>query len=211
MHDTSLYSGKHFAEVYGRPGLTVVDIGGQDVNGSLKDFFKNMNYICVDIAPHPSVDVVVEPGKPLPFETGSVDLIVSTSCFEHDPCFWITFKEMCRITKLDGFIYISAPGNGAYHKHPGDNWRFYPDAGQALAYWSSYTYENVPVYSVKLKETFYIYPKDDKWKDFVCVFQRTDEKQTDIVLSESLKNEMTPLKITLINNGFTIETEINTC
>jgi len=211
MHDTSLHSGKYFAEVYGKPGSTVVDIGGLDVNGSLKQFFKNMNYICVDIAPHPSVDVVVEPGKPLPFESGSIDLIVSTSCFEHDPCFWITFKEMCRITKPDGYIYISAPGNGKYHKHPGDNWRFYPDAGQALAYWSSYKFENSPIFSVKLKETFYIYPKDDKWKDFICVFQRTDEKQTEIVVSESLKNEMTPLKSMLINNGFTVETEINTC
>ena len=199
MHDTSLYSGKYFAEVYGSPGLTVVDIGGQDVNGSLKEYFNGMNYICVDITPHPSVDIVIEPGKKLPFETGTVDLIVSTSCFEHDPCFWITFKEMCRILKPDGYIYINAPGNGEYHKHPGDNWRFYPDAGQALAYWSSYQMNDEPVFSVKVKETFYIYPRDDKWKDFVCVFQRTDEKQTEIVLSDSIKNEMTPLKIILIN------------
>ena len=112
MHDTSLYSGKYFAEVYGSPGLTVVDIGGQDVNGSLKEYFNGMNYICVDITPHPSVDIVIEPGKKLPFEDGTIDLIVSTSCFEHDPCFWITFKEMCRILKPDGYIYINAPGNG---------------------------------------------------------------------------------------------------
>jgi SAM-dependent methyltransferase len=211
MHDTALYSGKYFAEEYSSPGLTVIDIGGQDINGSLKSFFiqNGVNYICVEIHEGPGVDVVTIPGKPLPFETGSVDLIVSSSCFEHDPCFWMTFKEMCRITKLGGYIYISAPGNGKYHKFPGDNWRFYPDAGQALAYWPSFKISNEEVYSVKIEETFYIYPKNDMWKDFVCIWKRTDEKQTEIIVNDDIKNNNGPLKNKLIKNGFTIETMID--
>lgn len=123
----------------------------------------------------------------------------------------MTFKEMCRITKLGGYIYINAPGNGEYHKHPGDNWRFYPDAGQALAYWSSFQISNEEVYSVKIEETFYIYPKDDMWKDFVCIWKRTDEKQIEIIVNDDIKNNNGPLKNKLIENGFTIETKINTC
>ena len=57
----------------------------------------------------PSVDIVTPPGDKLPFGDSYVDLIVSTSCFEHDPCFWMTFKEMTRIIKPSGYIYINAP------------------------------------------------------------------------------------------------------
>jgi SAM-dependent methyltransferase len=169
-----------------------------------------MNYISVDIEPHASVDIVVKPGEKLPFETGSIDLIVSTSCFEHDPCFWITFKEMCRITRLNGLIYVNAPGNGEYHKYPGDNWRFYPDSGQALAYWSSRQISDETVYSVKVKETFYIYPKGDKWKDFICVWKRTLRRQSKITVSEDVKKKIGPLKRKLISNGFDIRNKIHT-
>ena len=56
---------------------------------------------------------------------------VSTSCFEHDPIFWLTFKEIARVTKVDGFVYVNAPSNEVYHGYPGDNWRFYKDAPAA--------------------------------------------------------------------------------
>ena len=106
MHDTASKSGELFAQFYGGANKVVVDIGGKNVNGSLRNFFENlgMKYICVDIEEDASVDIVVKPGNKLPFENGSIDLIVSTSCFEHDPCFWITFKEMTKIIKLGGFI-----------------------------------------------------------------------------------------------------------
>lgn len=138
MHYTALKCGEAFAETYGEKNKIVIDVGGKNVNGSLKEFFinKGMKYICVDIEVHESVDIVIKPGDKLPFENNTIDLIVSTSCFEHDPCFWLTFKEFTRVIKDDGYIYVNAPTNGPYHTYPGDNWRFYLDAGQALAYWS---------------------------------------------------------------------------
>jgi SAM-dependent methyltransferase len=183
MHDTALITGKLFAEKYGAPNKVVLDIGGKNVNGTLRSFFENLNmkYICLDIEEDPSVDVVIKPGNKLPFDHNSIDLIVSTSCFEHDPCFWITFKEMTRVVKKDGFIYVNAPTNGVYHNHPGDNWRFYSDAGQALSYWSGYQYSNEDVFPVKVIETFHILPFKDIWIDFVCIWQRTDQKETEII------------------------------
>ena len=182
MHETSSISGQSFSETYGGLGKVVVDVGGQDVNGSLRSFFesRNMKFICVDMIEHPSVDIVVEPGKKLPFENSSVDLIVSTSCFEHDPCFWLTFKEMTRIIKPDGFIYINAPTAGPYHCYPGDTWRFYSDAGQALAYWSGIQVVNEEVYPVKVVETFNIL--GNSWNDFVCVWARIDIQEKDILV-----------------------------
>lgn len=89
MHDTALLAGTLFASTYGKEGYRVLDVGGQNVNGSLREAFesKGMTFVCLDIQAHPSVDVVMNPGDAFPFEDESFDLIVSTSCFEHDPCF----------------------------------------------------------------------------------------------------------------------------
>jgi len=203
MHYTASKSGDLFAQFYGGVGKIVLDIGGKDVNGSLRVFFERlgMKYICVDIESHTSVDVVVKPGDKLPFNNGSIDLIVSTSCFEHDPCFWITFKEMTRITKLGGFIYVNAPTNGPYHCHPGDNWRFYSDAGQALSYWSSFQFSNEPIFPVKVVETFHILPINEGWIDFVCVWERVDEKENNIVVSNSVSQTIGNLQKALNNNS----------
>jgi SAM-dependent methyltransferase len=205
MHDTSLASGACFAMVYGKAGQTVVDIGGLDVNGSLRPYFikQKINYICVDMEAHPSVDIVVKPGEKLPFETGSIDMVISTSCFEHDPCFWITFREMCRIVKPNGYIYVSAPSDGNYHCHPGDNWRFYSDAGQALAYWASKQMDNEVLYPVKVEETFHILKKAEIWTDFVCVWRRCEEKTYEIITPKNIRTTIGPLEHTLTFNNFT--------
>ena len=194
MHDTAKLCGKFFANLYGGLNKVVLDIGGKNINGSLRFFFENlgMKYICLDIEEDSSVDIVIKPGDKFPFENGSIDLIISTSCFEHDPCFWITFKEMTRIIKFGGFIYVNAPTNGKYHCHPGDNWRFYSDAGQALSYWSSFQLSNEDVFPVKVVETFHILPKlsHETFVDFICVWERVDEKQTDIVVSKSISQNI---------------------
>jgi SAM-dependent methyltransferase len=206
MHDTAMISGQAFCSTYGDKNFTVVDVGGLNVNGSLRNFFeeKGMKYICVDIEEDKSVDVVIKPGDRFPFETGSIDLVVSSSCFEHDPCFWITFKEICRIVKKDGYIYVSAPSNGVYHCHPGDNWRFYSDAGQALAYWSGYKYGNEEIYPVKVIETFHILPKKDMWTDFVCVWKRVDTVDKEILVSKDIINNSGKMEKYLNDNGIKI-------
>lgn len=203
MHDTSLRSGKAFSETYGIENGLVVDLGGRNINGSLRSFFeeKGMKYVCVDMESDPSVDIVTPPGEKLPFEDESVDLIVSTSCFEHDPCFWLTFKEMTRIIKPSGYIYINAPTAGPYHGYPGDNWRFYSDAGQALAYWSGKQISNEPIYPVKVIETFNIL--GEIWNDFVCVWKRVDVEhlEKDILIRDEIINNIGLLEMTINNDG----------
>ena len=36
MHDTAMISGALFGKVYGKQGMNVLDVGGQDINGSLR-------------------------------------------------------------------------------------------------------------------------------------------------------------------------------
>ena len=203
MHYTAFKAGEAFSQVYRIPNGLVVDIGGRNVNGSLRSFFleKGMNFICIDMEPDESVDIVVPTGEKLPFEDGSVDLIVSTSCFEHDPCFWLTFKEMTRVIKPSGFIYINAPTSGPYHTYPGDNWRFYSDAGQALAFWSGKQISNETIYPVKVVETFNVL--GDIWNDFVCVWQRVNIEniEKNIIVHNEIINNIGILEQTINNYG----------
>ena len=79
MHDTAMISGALFGKVYGKEGMAVLDVGGLDVNGSLRkpyELLLNIKYISLDIEEHPSVDVVMKPGKSFPFPDESFDLIV---------------------------------------------------------------------------------------------------------------------------------------
>lgn len=222
MHITASSAGQAFAEVYCNPGETVIDIGGRDVNGSLRPVFESreIRFVCVDIECHASVDIVTMPGDKLPFETGSVDAIVSTSCFEHDPCFWITFKEMCRVCKPGGYIYVNAPAYGKYHKHPGDNWRFFSDAAQALAHWSALKYsvdEDDGEYPVVVHETFLIDPlsgedANSAWTDFVGVWRRVPKSEIvkEIVVSDAMRAAKGPLETKLNCMGYVtrLQTEV---
>ena len=139
-----------------------------NVNGSLRDFCPaGANYIGVDLETGNGVDVVVDDPTQLPFVAESFDVILSSSCFEHDKLFWLTFLELCRLLRPGGVIYISAPSNGMFHRYPLDCWRFYPDAGDALAQWATRNGQEI-----RLLESFVGGRKADMWNDCVMIFAK---------------------------------------
>lgn len=173
MHDTARTLGRRFFETYCGAGGTVVDLGALDVNGSLRDVAPpGLRYIGVDMAAGPGVDVVVENPDILPFETGSVDYVVSSSCFEHAEHFWLLFGEVQRVLKPAGLFYVNAPSNGLYHRYPVDCWRFYPDAGLALERWGRKLGRNT-----LLLESFIAPGDGGAWNDFVAVFVQDAAEQ----------------------------------
>lgn len=169
MHTSALLAGKLFFEIYWRREFQrVLDVGSQDVNGTLRSVKpEGAIYLGVDMAPGVGVDVVLKDPHQLPLADGSFDVVVSTSCLEHDPLFWLSVAEMFRVVKPGGFVYINAPSNGIYHGYPFDHWRFYPDAAQALVRWS--TKLSTPV---QLVESFVGEKVGDIWADNVMVFLR---------------------------------------
>lgn len=70
------------------------------------------------------VDVVIEPGKPLPFEDRSLDFVVCTQVLEHveDPSWHLA--EMSRILKAGGRIMLTVPFVWEQHEIPHDYFRF---------------------------------------------------------------------------------------
>lgn len=176
MHPSALYYGKKFFELYSPPKLpnefVIVEIGSQDVNGSLRDISpKGARYIGLDFSPGKGVDVIIQDPYKLPLEDCSADMVLSSSCFEHSEFFWLVFLEAMRVLKEDGVFYLNVPSNGFFHRWPVDCWRFYPDSGSALVNWAARH-----GYSAKLLESFTGERSAGKiseggmWRDFVAVF-----------------------------------------
>ena len=137
MHPTALMWGERFFTTYAQPAAQVViDVGSQDVNGSLKTVCPAVNrYVGVDFAKGRGVDVVLDDPYRLPFPDGHADIVVSSSVFEHSEMFWLLFNEILRVLKPTGLFYLNVPSNGFFHRFPVDCWRFYPDSGRALVNW----------------------------------------------------------------------------
>ncbi|MBK7674439.1 MAG: methyltransferase domain-containing protein [Candidatus Accumulibacter sp.] len=168
MHDTAFDNGKRFFTTYceGNEQLTIVDIGSQNVNGSLKECSPaKATYIGVDFAKGKGVDVLLTDPYKLPFNDNSVDIVVSSSVFEHSEMFWVLFLEVLRVLKNDGIFYLNVPSNGDFHRYPVDCYRFYPDSGNALAKWANHNGLNTAVL-----ESYICKQRADIWNDFVCVF-----------------------------------------
>lgn len=168
MHPTSLKYAKLFFNSYLKniQNPIIVDIGSQNVNGSLREVAPaNFTYVGLDFAQGNGVDIVLEDPYTFPIEDNYADAVVTSSCFEHSQFFWLTFLEALRILKPGGILYINAPSNGAYHRFPTDNWRFYPDAGIALNEWA-----NRSGYNSMLMESFIGWQEGDIWNDFVAIF-----------------------------------------
>jgi SAM-dependent methyltransferase len=170
MHDTALDLGRRFFAAYCADApASILDVGAMNVyGGTLRDVAPpDCVYTGVDLEAGDGVDIVLDDPHVLPFEDETFDAIVSSSCLEHDTMFWLTFIEIVRVTKTGGFIYLNAPSNGSYHCHPVDNWRFYPDAGVALAVWARRL-----AYDPVLIESFIAPRIADQWNDCVMVFRR---------------------------------------
>lgn len=116
--------------------LHILDLGAQDVNGCFRSLFDrpHWQYQGLDMCPGKNVDIVLEnPYEWKEVATGSADVVISGSTFEHIEYFWLTMQEVARVLKPGGLACIVAPSSGPEHRYPVDCWRFYPDGLLALA------------------------------------------------------------------------------
>lgn len=95
-----------------KPNAITLDIGsGPERLGK--------EFINVDVFPFPEVDIVAN-AEELPFKDNTIDGAVSESLFEHVPDAYKVAREMVRIVKPGGYIYVSAPFIHPYHASPDD-------------------------------------------------------------------------------------------
>jgi SAM-dependent methyltransferase len=93
-------------------GGRVLEIGSYDVNGSMRDLFRNASdYVGVDLKDGPGVDRVAY-GHEVEEPDGSFDAVVSGECFEHDPHYIATFTNMIRLTRPGGLVAFTCASHG---------------------------------------------------------------------------------------------------
>jgi glycosyltransferase involved in cell wall biosynthesis len=76
-------------------------------------------FINVDVFPFPEVDIVSDATQ-LPFKDNTLDGAVSESLFEHVPDAHLIAREMTRVVRPGGYVYVSAPFIHPYHTSPDD-------------------------------------------------------------------------------------------
>lgn len=178
MHPSAMKNGEIFFQRYlsyvkSDAPIKVVDVGAQNVNGSLREVCDpKVEFIGVDFVQANGVDVILDDPYKLPFADNSIDVVVSSSCFEHSEMFWLLFLEVIRILKPTGIFYLNVPSNGSFHRYPVDCWRFFPDSGRALIKWAKHNgYDSI------LLESFISHQQVNAWNDFVAIFLKDSQFQ----------------------------------
>lgn len=96
-------------------GGKVLDVGSMDINGNNRQFFYQSEYVGMDIAPGPNVDIVNDlPDKEFQWFGDYFDTVISTECMEHNKHYRNTIKEMYRVLKPGGLMLMTM----ASHKRP---------------------------------------------------------------------------------------------
>ena len=91
----------------------VLEIGSLNINGSVRQFFTDCDYLGVDLGPGADVDLVCN-GHEVLFADRSFDTVISCECLEHDIYWEQTFLKMCELSN-DLVIMTCATTGRAEH------------------------------------------------------------------------------------------------
>ena len=91
--------------------MSVLDVGSYDVGGSIKKYFKKNDYVGVDLAKGPNVDIVLD-GSQLEKLNKKYDIVISCECFEHAENWEAIFLSMYNVCKENGFVIFTCASRG---------------------------------------------------------------------------------------------------
>lgn len=162
MHPSSYQSMKKFREEFVPfgPLVSVLDVGGANVNGSYRDLFPDCDYQTLDFK---GADYNVE-GYDWPIKDRTFDVVITGQTLEHDPQFWRTLQNIARVLKVDGVACVIVPGAGKIHRYPVDCYRFLPDCAEAWAIWTG----------LELAKTWQ--NDEPPWLDLVAIYRKTSKQ-----------------------------------
>jgi SAM-dependent methyltransferase len=91
--------------------VKVLEIGSLDINGTMRSFFSNCNYLGIDVGEGRGVDLVCQ-GQEYDAPDESYDVCTSGECFEHNPYWAETFANMVRMCKSNGLVLFTCATTG---------------------------------------------------------------------------------------------------
>lgn len=122
---------KKAIEKHGKTNLEILDIGCGSKPYS--PFFKGKTkrYVGVDLISNKYVNCIAS-AENLPFSSESFDVVISTQMLEHvkDPT--KVLKEIYRVLKKEGTVFLSTHGIWEKHGSPNDYWRWTDDGLKIL-------------------------------------------------------------------------------
>ena len=87
----------------------VLEVGSLDINGSVRQFFEDCDYTGVDLGEGKGVDLVAR-GVELDYFDGNFTVCLSCECFEHNPEWAATLRNMIRMSS--GLVFFSCATTG---------------------------------------------------------------------------------------------------
>ncbi len=108
-------------------GDKVLDVGSLDVNGTVRDNFRNFGeYVGIDMRPGKDVDrVMLAEDLPKHFTPGYFDVVVCSNALEHIEKWQDAITGMWFVLKPGGTLTIVTPTRDkGRHGYPSDYWRF---------------------------------------------------------------------------------------
>lgn len=148
MQDNIVYSLKNFLKKY--PFLFEIArlfVGGSRVGLSPKEAIKGVegkiinlgsgsqkireDVVNLDLFPYHNVDIVGDIYN-LPFSEGEIDAIICDQVLEHLKDSSKAIKEMHRVLKLGGLVYMALPFVAGYHSSPDDYYRLTKNGLEAI-------------------------------------------------------------------------------
>lgn len=105
-------------------GAKVLEVGSLNINGTVRIFFDDCDYLGIDLGPGKDVDLVT-PAHGLESPNNVFDTVISCECFEHDQFWRQSFQRMYDVLKPQGlFIFSCAttgrPEHGTTRTSPAD-------------------------------------------------------------------------------------------
>jgi hypothetical protein len=112
---------------------SVIEIGSRARSGiSRRDRFAGLDYLGVDIAEGPNVDLVADAHDLPDALTDNFDFAYSMSTFEHLLMPWKAALELNKVLKVGGLAYIQSHPTWPIHEEPWDFFRFSKYAWKGL-------------------------------------------------------------------------------
>lgn len=112
----------------------ILEVGSQDINGSVRQQFNDCDYTGIDVGAGPGVDVIAQ-GQEYDAPDGSFDATISCEVMEHNPYWKATFLNMIRMCRPGGLVLftcasVGRPEHGTTRTTPKDSpltvqWDYY--------------------------------------------------------------------------------------
>ena len=116
---------QYLTDIGNHKGTRILEIGSREVTGKsvARERFANAEYIGFDYYPGPNVDVVGDAHKLSQyFGNDKMDIIYSTSVFEHLAMPWLAAAEIAKVLKVGGIVFVETHFSFSSHERP---WHFF--------------------------------------------------------------------------------------